>query len=382
MSEKDVMEKCARYVMQTYTRQPIVLKEGKGAVVKDVNGKEYIDCVAGIAVNNVGHCHPRVVSAIKEQAEHLIHISNLYYNEPQAQLAEKIVELTPIDRVFFCNSGTEAVEAALKLARKASGKKEFIAAEGSFHGRTLGALSITYKEKYRKPFEPLIPGAMFVPYNDVDAIQDTINNETAAVILEPIQGENGICIPSEGYLRAVRDVCDEKDVLLILDEVQTGFGRTGKWFAYEHYGVEPDIMTMAKALGGGFPMGAMCAKEDIAKNFQVGDHGSTFGGDPLACAAALGAIAAIEEGNLVQRAEKVGAYFLQKLRDLRHEYVTEIRGKGLMIGIEMSIDGNAIVDMAREKGVLLNCISDRIIRIVPPLVITEQQIDRVVEVLG
>jgi len=382
MSEKDVMEKCARYVMQTYTRQPIVLKEGKGAIVKDINGKEYIDCVAGIAVNNVGHCHPRVVSAIKEQAEHLIHISNLYYNEPQAQLAEKIVELTPIDRVFFCNSGTEAVEAALKLARKASGKKEFIAAEGSFHGRTLGALSITYKEKYRKPFEPLIPGARFVPYNDVDAIQDTISNETAAVILEPIQGENGIRIPSEGYLRAVRDVCDEKEVLLILDEVQTGFGRTGKWFAYEHYGVEPDIMTMAKALGGGFPMGATCAREDIAKNFQVGDHASTFGGDPLACAAALGSIAAIEEGNLVQRAEKVGAYFLQKLRDLRHEYVTEIRGKGLMIGIELSIDGNAIVDMAREKGVLLNCISDRIIRIVPPLVITEQQIDRVVEVLG
>ncbi len=382
MSEKDVMEKYARYVMQTYTRQPIVLKEGKGAVVKDVNGKEYIDCVAGIAVNNVGHCHPRVVSAIKEQAEHLIHISNLYYNEPQAQLAEKIVELTPIDRVFFCNSGTEAVEAALKLARKASGKKEFIAAEGSFHGRTLGALSITYKEKYRKPFEPLIPGARFVPYNDVDAIQDTINNETAAVILEPIQGENGIRIPSEGYLGAVRDVCDEKDVLLILDEVQTGFGRTGKWFAYEHYGVEPDIITMAKALGGGFPMGAMCAKEDVARCFKAGDHASTFGGDPLACAAALGSIAAIEEENLVQRAEKVGAYFLQKLRDLRHEYVIEIRGKGLMIGIELSIDGNAIVDMAREKGVLLNCISDRIIRIVPPLVITEQQIDRVVEVLG
>ncbi|UZE92513.1 MAG: acetylornithine transaminase [Methanosarcinales archaeon] len=382
MSEKDVMEKCARYVMQTYTRQPIVLKEGKGAIVKDVNGKEYIDCIAGIAVNNVGHCHPRVVSAIKEQAEHLIHISNLYYNEPQAQLAEKIVELTPIDRVFFCNSGTEAVEAALKLARKASGKKEFIAAEGSFHGRTLGALSITYKEKYRKPFEPLIPGARFVPYNDVDAIQDTISNETAAVILEPIQGENGIRIPSEGYLRAVRDVCDEKDVLLILDEVQTGFGRTGKWFAYEHYGVEPDIMTMAKALGGGFPMGAMCAREDIAKNFQVGDHGSTFGGDPLACAASLGAISAIEEEKLVERAGKLGTYFMQKLRNLRQEHIKEIRGKGLMIGIELSIDGNAIVDMAREKGVLLNCISDRIIRIVPPLVITEQQIDRVVEVLG
>jgi len=382
MSGKDVMEKYARHVMQTYARQPIVLKEGKGAVVKDINGKEYIDCVAGIAVNNVGHCHPKVVSAIKEQAERLIHTSNLYYSEVQAQLAEKISERTHMDRVFFCNSGTEAVEAALKLARKASGKKGFIAAEGSFHGRTLGALSITYKEKYRKPFEPLIPGVKFVPYNDVDAIRDAITSETAAVILEPIQGESGVRMPSENYLRAVRDVCDDRGTLLILDEVQTGFGRTGRWFAHEHYGVEPDIMTVAKALGGGFPMGAMCARENIAKHFQVGDHASTFGGSPLACAAALGAIAAIEEEKLVERAEGLGTYFMQKLRNLRQEHIKEIRGKGLMIGIELNIDGNVIVDKARDKGVLLNCISDKIIRIVPPLVITEQQIDRVVEVLG
>jgi len=382
MSGKDVMEKYARHVMQTYARQPIVLKEGKGAVVKDINGKEYIDCVAGIAVNNVGHCHPKVVSAIKEQAERLIHTSNLYYSEVQAQLAEKISERTHMDRVFFCNSGTEAVEAALKLARKASGKKGFIAAEGSFHGRTLGALSITYKEKYRKPFEPLIPGVKFVPYNDVDAIRDAITSETAAVILEPIQGESGVRMPSENYLRAVRDVCDDRGTLLILDEVQTGFGRTGRWFAHEHYGVEPDIMTVAKALGGGFPMGAMCARENIAKHFQVGDHASTFGGGPLACAAALGAIAAIEEEKLVERAEGLGTYFMQKLRNLRQEHIKEIRGKGLMIGIELNIDGNVIVDKARDKGVLLNCISDKIIRIVPPLVITEQQIDRVVEVLG
>lgn len=382
MSEKDVIKRYARYVMQTYARQPIVLKEGKGAVVKDVNGREYIDCVAGIAVNNVGHCHPKVVSAIKEQVGQLIHTSNLYYSGMQAQLAEKIAELTPMDSVFFCNSGTEAVEAALKLARKASSKEGFVAAEGSFHGRTLGALSITYKERYRKPFEPLIPGAKFVPYNDVDAIQDAITNETAAVILEPIQGESGVCIPSDDYLRAVRDVCDDTGTLLILDEIQTGFGRTGKWFAFEHYGIEPDMMTMAKALGGGFPIGAMCAKEDIAKNFQIGDHASTFGGNPLACAAALGAISAMEEEKLVERAKKLGTYFMQKLRDLRHEYITEIRGKGLMIGMELSIDGNIIVDMAREKGVLINCISDNVIRIVPPLVITGRQIDKVVEVLG
>jgi len=382
MNEKDVMKKYTRYVMQTYARQPIVLKEGKGAVVKDVSGREYIDCVAGIAVNNVGHCHPKVVAAIKEQAERLIHTSNLYYTEVQAQLAEKIVELTHMDSIFFCNSGTEAVEAALKLAKKASGKKEFIAADGSFHGRTLGALSITSKEKYRKPFEPLIPGARFVPYNDANAIQDAITKETAAVVLEPIQGESGVRMPADDYLRGVRDACDDGNVLLILDEIQTGFGRTGRWFAHEHYGVEPDIMTMAKALGGGFPMGAMCAREDIAKSFQTGDHASTFGGNPLACAAALGAIAAMEDEKLVKRSEKLGTYFMQKLRNLRHEYITEIRGRGLMIGMELSIDGNAIVDIARGKGVLLNCISDRIIRIVPPLVITERQIDKVVEVLG
>jgi len=382
MNEKDVMKKYTRYVMQTYARQPIVLKEGKGAVVKDVSGREYIDCVAGIAVNNVGHCHPKVVAAIKEQAERLIHTSNLYYTEVQAQLAEKIVELTHMDSIFFCNSGTEAVEAALKLAKKASGKKEFIAADGSFHGRTLGALSITSKEKYRKPFEPLIPGARFVPYNDANAIQDAITKETAAVVLEPIQGESGVRMPADDYLRGVRDACDDGNVLLILDEIQTGFGRTGRWFAHEHYGVEPDIMTMAKALGGGFPMGAMCAREDIAKSFQTGDHASTFGGNPLACAAALGAIAAMEDEKLVKRSEKLGTYFMQKLRNLRHEYITEIRGRGLMIGMELSIDGNAIVDIARGKGVLLNCISDRIIRIVPPLVITERQVDKVVEVLG
>ncbi|ATZ61757.2 MAG: acetylornithine transaminase [Methanosarcinales archaeon Met12] len=370
-----------KYVFQTYARQPIVIVGGRGAVVRDIDGREYIDCVAGIAVNNVGHCHPKVVSAIKKQAELLIHTSNMYHTEPQALLAEKIVEITPMDRVFFCNSGTEAVEAALKLARRASGKTDFIATHGSFHGRSLGALSVTFNEKYRKPFEPLMPGVTFVPYDDADAIGDAITPKTAAVILESIQGESGVRVPSDNYLKTVRDVCDDRNTLLIIDEVQTGFGRTGKWFGFEHWGMEPDIMAMAKALGGGFPIGAMAAREEIAQKFQRGDHASTFGGSPLACAAALGTISALEDG-LVKQSEKLGGYFIKRLKELKHDYIREVRGKGLMIGMELNMNGDIIVDKARGDGVLLNCISDTVLRFVPPLVITREQIDRVVEVLG
>ncbi|MDI6859668.1 MAG: acetylornithine transaminase [Methanocellales archaeon] len=377
----NVMDKDAIYVIQTYTRQPVVIAEGKGAIVWDVDGKEYIDCVAGIAVNNVGHCHPKVVSAIKKQAERLIHTSNLYYTETQVELAEKIASLTNLDKVFLCNSGTEAAEAALKLARKASNEKDFIAADGSFHGRSMGALSVTSREKYRKAFEPLIPGVKFVPYDDAEAIEDAITPRTAAVILEPIQGEGGVRIPSDGYLRAVRDICDDSGTLLIFDEVQTGFGRTGRWFASMHWGVQPDIMIMAKAMGGGFPIGAMVAKESVAQKFQRGDHASTFGGSPLACAASLGAISALEKG-LIERSAKLGKYFMKKLGELKHDYIKEVRGKGLMIGMELTIGGDAIVDKARERGVLLNCVSETVLRFVPPLVITKEQIDRVVEVLG
>ena len=370
-----------KYVFQTYTRQPIVIVEGRGAVVRDMGGREYIDCIAGIAVNNVGHCHPKVVSAIKKQAELLIHTSNMYYTEPQARLAEKIAKITPMDRVFFCNSGTEAVEAALKLARRASGKTDFIAADGSFHGRSMGALSVTSKEEYRKLFEPLIPGVTFVPYDDAGAIDDAITPKTAAVILESIQGEGGVRIPSDDYLKTVRDICDDTNTLLIIDEVQTGFGRTGKWFGFEHWGVEPDIMTMAKALGSGFPIGAMAAREEMAQKFQRGDHASTFGGSPLACAAALGTISALEDG-LIKQSEKSGDYFIKRLNGLKHDYIREVRGKGLMIGMELNMSGDAIVDKARGRGVLLNCISGTVLRFVPPLVITREQIDKVVEVLG
>lgn len=377
----EIVGKYEKYVFQTYTRQPIAIKKACGAVVTDVNGKEYIDCVAGIAVNNVGHCHPAVVDAIKRQAEQLIHVSNLYYTEKQALLAEELSKLTMLDRVFFCNSGTEAVEGALKLARKASGKKEFIATEHAFHGRTRGALSVTHKEKYRKPFEPLAP-AVFVPYNDADAIREAINENTAGVILEPIQGEGGVIIPSDGYLKEVRRICDENETLLILDEVQTGFGRTGKWFAKEHSGIIPDIMTTAKAMGGGFPMGAMLAREDVAANFVRGDHASTFGGNALACAAALANIDVIKKEKLVKRSEELGDYLVKKLEGLNKDYVKEIRGKGLMVGMELSIKCEDIVNKAREQGVLLNCTSESVLRFVPPLTITKDQLDTAVSVLN
>ena len=377
----EIVRKYEKYIFQTYTRQPIAIESAQGALVTDVDGKEYIDCVAGIAVNNVGHCHPEVVKAIQQQAEQLIHVSNLYYTENQALLAEEIVNISGMDRIFYCNSGAEAVEGALKLARKISGKKEFIATEHAFHGRTRGALSVTHKEKYRKPFEPLAP-ALFVPYNDANAIRSAITENTAGVILEPIQGEGGIIIPSDGYLKEVREICDNKGVLLILDEVQTGFARTGKWFAKEHSGITPDIMTTAKAMGGGFPMGAMLAREDVATKFVRGDHASTFGGNALACAAALANINVIRNEELVKRSQILGDYLITKLKELDRDYILEIRGKGLMVGMELSINCEKIVAGAREKGVLLNCTSESVLRFVPPLTITRQQLDTVVSVLN
>ncbi len=385
----DIVKKFEKYIFQTYTRQPITIKKASGALVIDSGGKEYIDCVAGIAVNNVGHCHPDVVEAIKRQAEQLIHVSNLYYTEKQADLAEELVALTRMDKVFFCNSGTEAVEAALKLARKATGKKEFIAAEHAFHGRSTGALSVTHKEKYRKPFMPLLP-AVFVPYNDASAIRAAINEKTAGVILEPIQGEGGVIVPSDDYLREVREICDEKEVLLILDEVQTGFGRTGKWFASEHSRVKTDIMTLAKAMGGGFPIGAMLAGKEVANKFERGDHASTFGGNPLACAAALASIGVIKKEGLVERSRELGSYLVKKLRAMDKNYVREIRGKGLMVGMELSktqylnmgTQCDDIVNKSRERGVLLNCVSESVLRFVPPLTITKEQLDKVIRVLN
>ena len=383
LSEEEAIAKDARYVVQSYGRQPVVLTKGKGALVWDVNGKEYIDCVAGIAVNNLGHCHPKVVSAIQEQAAKLIHTSNLYYTDIQPELAEKLSQITKMDRVFFANSGAESVEAAMKLARKRTGKKGFIAAEHCFHGRTMGALSVTHKSKYREPFEPLVPGSKFVPYGDADAIRRALNGDVAAVILEPIQGEGGVQIPPKNYLEEVREICDKAGTLLIFDEVQTGMGRTGKWFAKEHSGVEPDIMCVAKGIAGGFPMGVMVAREGIASAFRKGDHASTFGGNALGCAAALATINAIEEEHLLERSRDMGDYLKKELSiHCKQDFVDHVRGVGMMVGVQMSKEGNALVDQAREKGVLINVASDTVIRFVPPFVITKEEIDRAVDVVS
>jgi acetylornithine/N-succinyldiaminopimelate aminotransferase len=357
----------------------VVLARGSGTRVWDVEGKEYLDFVAGIAVNNVGHCHPKVIEAIKKQSEILIHTSNLYYTENQILLAEKLKALTGMDRTFFCNSGAESVEAALKLIRRTNGKAGIIASEHGFHGRTLGALGATYKAFYREPFRPLNE-ATFVPYNDVEALKAAVNEKTGGVILEPIQGEAGVYVPDDSYLRAAREICDDAKALLVFDEVQTGFGRTGRWFGKEHSGVQPDIMTLAKALAGGLPMGAMLAREDFAKSFQRGDHASTFGGGALVSAAALASIQAMEEEKLVKRSEELGAYArsqIQKNLDPR-----EVRGRGLMIGVDLDADCKMVVEKALKKGLLLNNTGDHTLRLVPPLVVTKDQIDRGVKVLG
>ena len=377
------MKKDAECVFQLWARQPVVLKKGQGARVWDVDGKEYIDCVAGIAVNNLGHCHPKVVAAIQEQAATLMHTSNLYYTDLQPALAKKLTQISGMDRAFFANSGAEAMEAALKLARKATGKKGFIAAEHCFHGRTMGALSITHKEKYRKPFEPLVAGAKFVPYGDAVALGKAITADTAAVILEPVQGEGGVHVPPVEYLREVREICDKTGTLLIFDEIQTCMGRTGKWFGKDHSGVRPDMMCIAKGIAGGFPMSALIATESVALKFGKGDHSTTFGGNPLACAAALATIQAMEEEHLVERSAEMGEYMSRRLRDhCRQDFVSEVRGLGLMIGVQLKVEGNCMVDQAREMGVLINCTAETVLRLVPPFVITKEQVDQVASTMA
>jgi len=383
MDKMDIFERETKYIFHTYDRQPVVIIKGEGSKVWDINGKEYIDCVGGIAVCGVGHRNPFVVKRIKDQLDRLMHISNLYYTDISVDAAEKIAEISGMDKVFFCNSGTEAIEAALKLAIKHTSKNKFIAMKNAFHGRTIGALSVTYKEKFKKPFESFLIDACFVNYGDVSKIEEEIDEDTAAIILEPIQGESGVIVPPDGYLRAVREVCDKNDLLLIVDEVQTGFGRTGRWFAFQHEGIMPDIITMAKGMGGGFPVGAMAAKNDVA-DFEPGDHGTTFGGNPLACSAVLGVIEAINKDNLIEKSEKDGRYFKEKLIKLKKDvdFIDDVRGKGMMIGLSLNKDANALVSSVLNKGALINATSDKTIRLVPPFVITRDEIDRVVSYIA
>jgi len=305
MRDEDVFELESKYVMPTYTRQKVVFVRGRGVVLYDSHGREYVDFVAGVAVNCLGHCHPKVVEAICSQARELIHTSNLYYIKPQVELAERLCEISGMEKVFFCNSGTEAVEAAIKLARKTTRRTRFVACEHSFHGRTMGALSITHKESVRKPFEPLLD-ATFVPYGDEETLKSEVGKDVAAFVVEPIQGEGGVNVPPKEYLKTARDVCDDSGAILIFDEVQSGMGRTGRWFAKEHFGVEPDVMTLGKAIGGGLPLGATLSTRI---SFETGEHGSTFGGGFIPCRAGLAVIDAIEEGNLIKHCEEIGEYF-------------------------------------------------------------------------
>lgn len=383
MNTQEIIDLDKKYVMQTYGRQPLALKEGKGALVTDVEGKTYIDCFAGIAVNNVGHSHPKVVEAICNQAKKMLHCSNLYYTEPQVELAKLLAEVSPHDKSFFCNSGAEANEGAIKLARKFTGKGEIIAMENSFHGRTLAMITATGQHKYKKGFEPLPEGFTHVNYGDLQAVADNIDDNTAAVLVEPIQGEGGVIVPPEGYLKELKKLCNENDVLLIFDEVQTGFGRTGEMFASQTFNVTPDITTVAKALGGGFPIGAVLASEEVGNAFEPGNHAATFGGNPLACAAAIASTNAIIDENMLIKAKENGGYLKYKLEEQANLYgiVEEIRGFGMMLGMELSINCGEIANEAREQGVLINCTADTVLRFLPPLNIEKGQIDTVTCVL-
>lgn len=375
-----------QYMMQFGARLPIVLTRGEGCFVYDADGKKYLDLVAGIAVNGLGHCPPKVVEAICKQAGTLMHVSNLYYNTLQPQLAKILMSISDMDKAFFCNSGAEANEAAMKLARKAtkvSGHPEktvIITAEKSFHGRTLAAITATGQPKYQKSFTPLAPDYEYVPYNDVEALKSMVNEKTCAIMMEPVQGESGVHPGSVEFLKTARELCDKFGAVLIFDEVQTGLGRTGKMFGYQHSGVIPDVMTLAKTLGGGFPIGACLARGKYADVFQPGDHASTFGGNPLACAAAIATLTEIIDGGWVDNADKVGAYLREQLAALPG--IKEVRGPGLMIAAEFKEPiAKSVATKAMENGLILNPIGDSIIRFVPPLILTRENVDQAISVL-
>lgn len=372
--EKNYRELESRYIMPAFSRE-IMITHGSGCSVFDADGREYLDLVAGIAVCSTGHCHPKVVSAIADQASRLIHCSNLYYVPNQGSLAKKLVEISGMPgnaKAFFSNSGAEAMEGAIKLAKVRTGKHEFIACEGGFHGRTMGSLACTHKPAIRDPFMPLQPCSRFVPYGDAEAIRDAINEDTAAVILEPIQGEGGVIVPPDGYLKEVREICNEKGILLILDEIQTGMGRTGTWFAYQQEGIIPDIVTIAKGIASGFPMGAIVAREGL--EFKKSEHGSTFAGGPIACAAALASIEVIEE--VLRDVIPKGNLFKNALAGLNP------RVKGLMIGMTIGDMCAAVQKECAEHGLLVNCAANGNLRLVPPLTITPEEIGRATGIIN
>lgn len=385
MNEKDIIERENLSMANTYWKRPIVIKNGRGAILFDSEGREYIDCTGNYGVAVVGHCHPKIVEAIKEQAESLTSCHGTFYHESRSLLLEKLQAITPsgLDRIFLSNSGAESVELALKLARRYTGKKEVIAMMGGFHGKTMGALSATWNKKYRSPFKPLVPGFKHVPFGNINRVREAITDDTAAVITEPIQGEGGINIPPRDFLLALRELCNEKGVLLILDEIQTGLGRTGKTFACEHWNIKPDIICIAKAIAGGLPMGATISTNEIMSSLGAGEHSSTFGGGPVACAAAAATLDVLVEEELAEKAAEKGEYLMQALIELSEKYriIRGARGMGLMIGVELRFDILNILLGAMERGVLFLDAGRNVVRMLPPLVIQRSQIDKAISVL-
>ncbi len=383
------MEHSDQIMATTYKRFPVLLTRGQGCTLWDDQGKSYTDFVAGIAVCNLGHVHPEITRALCLQANKLWHVSNLFYTEPQVRLAAWLVENSFADRVFFGNSGAEANEAAIKLARKYfkfQGQPEryrIISMEKSFHGRTMATLSATGQAKVREGYDPVLEGFDFVPFNDIEALKEMIRPQTCAVICEPIQGEGGVRTPKEGYLESLRHICDKNGILLIFDEIQTGMGRTGKLFAYQHFGIEPDIMTLAKALGNGLPIGAMLAREKMARAFQPGSHASTFGGTPLVTATALEVVQTLFRENIIDHCLETGNYFKSRLLWLkdRHGSVEDVRGMGLLLGMKINREGASIVNSCMQKGFLINCVQENILRFIPPLIIKKEDIDALVDCL-
>src|SRR5688572_29662508 len=370
-----------KYTSGTYTKQPIVIVRGKGASLFDENDVEYLDCSAGHGVANLGHGHPKIAEALHKQALRLITLFETFPNDQRAALMEKITSLLPgLDRVFFCNSGTESVEAAFKFARLSTGRSEVVATMRAFHGRTFGALSATFNKKYREGFEPLLPGFSHIPYNNIEALEKAITDKTAAFILEVVQGEGGVYPASIEYVQAARRICDERGALLIVDEIQTGFGRTGKMFAIQHFGITPDLLTCAKSLAGGVPMGAVLVGKNV-KNLTTGVHSSTFGGNPLACAAAVAALTVIEEEDLAGQAAAKGKYLMERLKKIDSPNIREVRGLGLMVGIEMKQKVLPYIKALQEKRIIALNAGMTVIRLLPPLVITYEQIDCLVDVL-
>jgi acetylornithine aminotransferase len=381
MTNEDVVALAAAHEMPVYARQPVAFVRGRGAELWDADGKRYLDFFAGLAVNNVGHCHPAVVSAIREQSGTLLHASNVYHTVPAAELAALLCRVSFAERVFLCNSGAEANEAAMKLARRwgsrdGGGRFEILATTGSFHGRTFATLTATGQEKYHTGFLPLLPGIRLVPYGDLGAMTDAVHDETVAIMVEPIQGEGGVVVPPAGYLAGLRELADRRNLLLVLDEVQSGLGRTGRLFAHEHAGITPDVMTLAKALGGGLPIGAACTTAQVAAAFEPGAHGTTFGGNPVACAAAIAALRILSEPALLEEVRALGEHLRGRLVALASRAgIREVRGAGLMIGAELDRPGAAIARRCLDDGLLINCTADRVLRFLPPLIITRAQVD-------